>query len=69
MKNLFHVLGFLACMLIAVGTATGHVQSVISLEGAANEMAFCLLSFMGAAGFMFSAFSKELKDEKRHGFE
>jgi hypothetical protein len=69
MKNLFHVLGFLACMLIAVGTATGHVQSVISFEGAANEMAFCLLSFMGAAGFMFSALSKDIKAEKRHGFE
>ena len=55
MKNLLNLLGFLACMLIGVFTATGDIQKYIHFAGVANEMAFCLMAFMMAGIFMLSA--------------
>jgi hypothetical protein len=72
MKKLAHVLGFLACMLIAVFTATGDVQTYIHFSGVDNEIAFCFLSFMMAAVFMLSAIlpdEKEKVNKREHGFE
>jgi amino acid transporter len=71
MKNLLNLLGFLACMLIGVFTATGDVQSFIHFSGVANEMAFCFLSFMMAAVFMLSAIlpDEKKKNKRQHGFE
>lgn len=61
MKNLLNVLGFLACMLIGVFTATGDIQTYIHFAGVLNEMAFCFLSFMLAAMFMLSTILPEGK--------
>jgi hypothetical protein len=64
MKNLLNFLGFAACMLIGLLTATGDIQTYIHFAGAANEMAFCFMSFMMAAVFMFSAILPEGKQKK-----
>ena len=71
MKNLLNLLGFLACMLIGVFTASGDVQTFIPFSGVANEMAFCFLSFMMAAVFMLSAIlpDEKKKSKRQHGFE
>ena len=60
MKNL---LGFLACALIGFFTLTGDIQTFIHFAGVANEMAFCLLAFVMAAGFLICAFEGK-KDKK-----
>jgi hypothetical protein len=65
MKKLAHVLGFLAFMLIAVFTATGDIQTYIHFSGVANEIAFCFLSFMMAAGFMLSAILPDPKPNNK----
>ena len=70
MKNLLNFLGFLACMLIGVFTASGDIQKYIRFEGVANEMAFCFGAFMMAAVFMLSVILPDEKKSKReHGFE
>jgi hypothetical protein len=72
MKNLFCLLGFLACMLIAVFTASGDVQTYIHFSGMDNEIAFCFLAFMMAAVFMLSAILPEEKEKvsrREHGIE
>jgi cytosine/uracil/thiamine/allantoin permease len=71
MKNLFCFLGFLACMLIALFTASGDIQKFIHFSGVANEMAFCFLAFMMAAVFMLSAIlpDEKKKNKRNHGFE
>ena len=61
MKNLLNVLGFLACMLIGVFTATGDIQTYIHFAGVANEMAFCFMAFMMAAVFMLSSIPPDEK--------
>ena len=69
-KNLLNILGFLAFMLIGFFTATGDIQEFIGFNGVANEIGFCLLSFMIAAGFMLSAILPEEKKKiNKHGFE
>jgi len=65
MKNLLNVLGFLACMLIGVFTASGDIQTYIHFAGVANEMAFCFIAFMMAAVFMLSAILPDEKTEKK----
>jgi hypothetical protein len=72
MKNLLCLLGFLACMLIALFTASGDVQTFIHFSGVANEIAFCFLAFMMAAVFMLSAILPEEKEKvnrREHGIE
>jgi len=71
MKNLFCLLGFLACMLIALFTASGDVQTFIHFSGVANEIAFCFLAFMMATVFMLSAIlpDEKKKSKRQHGFE
>jgi hypothetical protein len=72
MKNLLCLLGFLACMLIALFTASGDVQTYIHFSGVANEIAFCFLAFMMAAVFMLSAILPEEKEKvnrREHGIE
>ncbi len=66
MKILANLLGFIGCATVGFLTATGDVQKVIHFAGAANEMAFCLLSFMMAAMFMFAAILPGKKEEKIH---
>lgn len=64
MKNLLNVLGFLACMLIGVFTATGDIQTYIHFAGVLNEMAFCFGSFMLAAILMLSSVLPDKKPEQ-----
>lgn len=65
MKNLSNFLGFLACMLIGFFTVTGDIQTYIHFAGVANEMAFCLGSFMLAGIFMMSAILPDGKDNRK----
>ena len=69
MKNLLNFFGFLACMLIGFFTATGDIQTFIHFAGAANEMAFCFLSFMMAAAFMFSTILPDSPKEAKVGLD
>ena len=63
MKNFLNLIAFLGCMLIGVFTATGDIQTYIHFAGVANEMAFCFMSFMMAAVFMFSTILPDAKPQ------
>jgi hypothetical protein len=71
MKNLLCFLGFLAFTIIGVLTALGEVQDYTNFNGVANEIAFCLISFLIAGMFMLSAILPDgrKKNKRQHGFE
>jgi uncharacterized BrkB/YihY/UPF0761 family membrane protein len=71
MKNLLCFLGFLAFTIIGVLTALGEVQDYTNFNGVANEIAFCLISFLIAGMFMLSAIlpDERKKNKRQHGFE
>jgi uncharacterized protein YneF (UPF0154 family) len=63
-KNLLNVLGFLAFMLIGFFTATGDILHFIKFDGVANEIAFCMISFMIAGMFMLSSILPDAKKKE-----
>ena len=71
LSDLLYILGFLAFMLIGVFTATGDIQEYTHFSGVANEIAFCLVSFMIAGMFMLSAILPDPKpnNKRGHGIE
>jgi hypothetical protein len=54
MKSILSILGFAACLILAILTATGDVQKVVHFNGVANEIAFCLIWFTLAFMLMMS---------------
>ena len=51
-------------MLIGVLTATGNTQEYTHFNGVANEIAFCLASFVIAGMFMLCAILPDPKPNK-----
>ena len=64
LSDLLNILGFLAFMLIGVLTATGNTQEYTHFNGVANEIAFCLASFVIAGMFMLCAILPDSKPNK-----
>ncbi len=59
--HLGNLIGAMAALFVAFGTAQGTVQEYIHFAGVANEIGFCFMALLLSIALLFSSFSKASK--------